>query len=111
MKNTQSRHLRLTFLKSEILKSVIPEHFPPTSKILKSVIPAQAGIHKAPGSKHTTIIIEQIKSQRGPGHSIESLTAPRRSASASTSLDSRLRGNDKGLAFSVVGKFFKIPSI
>ncbi|QUJ69643.1 hypothetical protein KDD30_23200 (plasmid) [Photobacterium sp. GJ3] len=39
--------------------------------------------------------MEQIKSQRGLGHSVESLTAPGRGFSASTSLGSRLRGNDK----------------
>ncbi|QUJ69432.1 hypothetical protein KDD30_21980 (plasmid) [Photobacterium sp. GJ3] len=30
-----------------------------------AVIPAQAGIHKAPGYKYTKIIMEQIKSQQG----------------------------------------------
>ncbi|QUJ69434.1 hypothetical protein KDD30_21990 (plasmid) [Photobacterium sp. GJ3] len=62
-----------------------------------AVIPAQAGIHKAPGYKHTKIIMEQIKSQQGSNQSVESFTALRRGSGASTSLGSRLRGNDKGL--------------
>ncbi|QUJ69433.1 hypothetical protein KDD30_21985 (plasmid) [Photobacterium sp. GJ3] len=60
-----------------------------------TVIPAQAGIHKAPGYKHTIIIMEQIKSQQGSNQSVESFTAPRRGSGASTSLGSRLRGNDE----------------